>query len=298
MSDERKPQAALRDDGGTPSASATLDQLDAFLGEFEEDQETTVPGTGEVEAPQRDEAMATSPPNAPTSIASLLSTALSQWKLIGTTALLVLSLLLSFSALWMAAGLETQLEALNQGVMALEQRLLKQPHSVEPGAPNQLSEQLGLLGERVDELEVIVEGPLSHLRESNRQALQALAMRLARLEQNQKTLTVVKAATSGVSATENPPVRMVASAGVTTAEEAKGGWVINLLSVASAKAANAQLERLRKMGIRADKQSVNKEGKSWYRLRVTGFDSYEGAKAYIDTVERQTGFDSAWVARE
>ena len=78
----------------------------------------------------------------------------------------------------------------------------------------------------------------------------------------------------------------------------KSGWVINLLSLTSARTANSELARLRKLGIRADKQTVGKDGQAWYRRRVTGFDSYAGAKAYIETVEKQTGFNSAWVAKE
>lgn len=226
-----------------------------------------------------------SPPPAP---------ALSKAQLIGGAALLASSLLLSLAALWMTMGQSSQIDTLNQNVSELQQRVLAQSRRGTLAPQAQLGEQLNRLGERVNELAVIVEGPVGHLRESNQQALLALGMRLDRLEGGQ-VLAAQPTATAAASST-NALVSKPEAAAATTAK--KKGWVINLLSVTSAKTATGELSRLRKLGVRADKQAVNKDGKTWYRLRVTGFDSYEGAKAYIDTVQQQTGFKSAWVAKE
>lgn len=219
---------------------------------------------------------------------------LSKAQLFGGVALLSSSLLLSLAALWMGMGLGSQIETLNQNVSELQQRVLSQSRRGSLAPQAQLGDQLNRLGERVNELAVIVEGPVSHLRESNQQALEALTMRLDRLEAGQ--LAAIAPTAVPVSSSPKPLVSQTEEA--PTSVPQKRGWVINLLSVSSAKTANTELSRLRKLGIRADKQTVSKDGKSWYRLRVTGFDSYEGAKAYIDTVQEQTGFKSAWVAKE
>ncbi len=220
--------------------------------------------------------------------------ALSKAQLIGAAALLSSSLLLSLAALWMGMGLGSQIDIINQNVTELQQRVQAQSGRGSLAPPAQLGEQLNSLGERVNELAVIIEGPVSHLRESNQQALSALGMRLDRLEGGQVAAAqpeVTPAVTSPKAAASKPETSVAATA-------KQKGWVINLLSVTSAKTANSELSRLRKLGVRADKQAVNKDGKTWYRLRVSGFDSYEGAKAYIDTVQQQTGYQSAWVAKE
>jgi TolA-binding protein len=195
--------------------------------------------------------------------------------------------LLSLAALWMGLGLGSQVDTLNQNVSELQQRVIAQSRRGTINPQAQLGEQLNRLGERVNELAVIVEGPVAHLQESSQLALETLSLRLDRMEQGQPVATT----TAKSPATVSQPLVSAPAAN-------KDGWVINLLSVGSARAADEEMVRLRKLGIRADKQKINREGKIWYRLRVTGFDSYAGAKAYVDTVEKQTGFSSAWVAKE
>ena len=222
------------------------------------------------------------PPSAP---------GLSKAQLIGGVSLLASSLLLSLAALWMGLGLGSQIDTINQNVSDLQKRVLVQSRRGTLAPQAQQGDQLNRLGERVNELAVIVEGPVSHLRESNQKALETLSMRLDRLEGGQ-------AAPMATTSSPKPLVSKAETEVAPTTAPKKKGWVINLLSVSSAKTANVELSRLRKLGIRVDKQAVSKGGKTWYRLRVTGFDSYEGAKAYIDTVQKQTGFKSAWVAKE
>jgi hypothetical protein len=193
----------------------------------------------------------------------------------------------------MGSGLSSQIDTLNQNVSELQQRVLAQSRrgSIAPQA--ELGDQLNRLGERVNELAVIIEGPVSHLRESSQQELQALGERLERLEQGSVKQQPVATSSS------KPLVSKVETTVITPpAPAAQGGWVINLLSVTNVVTAKEEMARLRKLGIRADQQAVSQDGKTWYRLRVTGFDSYAGAKAYIETIEKQTGFSSAWVAKE
>lgn len=309
--DEDEPESASNvDEEDELVAVAQDDELLEFDAMLEEEEPALVPG-------QADLALDTPPPAAAAATAAALSAAavadstpprsthgailpppaapaLSRAQLIGGVVVLSLSLLLSLAALWMGLGLGAQIDVLNQNVSELQQRLLSQSRRGTIAPQAQLGEQLNRLGERVNELAVIVEGPVGHLRESTQQELQALGLRLDRLEQGNSVQPQPV-----VAVTSSKPLVSKAEPVMAAAATAKsGGWVINLLSVSSAGTAKEELGRLRKLGIRADQQAVTQQGKTWYRLRVTGFDSYAGAKAYIDTVEKQTGFRSAWVAKE
>lgn len=236
--------------------------------------------------------------------------ALTRNQRLGAIALLATAMVLSLAALWMGLGLSGQIDALNQSVGELQQRVQAQSRRGSITPQQNSGEQLMQLEERLNELAVIVEGPVGHLRESNQLALDAMNMRLERLERGQSQAVSAVTGPPSVTAVGKPLVQPPeaqpvaeeppAAGGAPTdaAAERETGWVINLMSVTSARMANSELERLRKLGIRADKQTVEQDGKSWYRLRVTGFASYEGAKAYIDTVQQQTGVSSAWVGQE
>jgi cell division septation protein DedD len=268
--------------------------LDAMLDEDEDEEPIAKAEQTELELPAP-ELLAAAAPAATAAPASAPApiilpappSSLSRPQIIGGTVILSLSLLLSLAALWMGLGLGSQVDTLNQNVSELQQRVIAQSRRGTINPQAQLGEQLNRLGERVNELAVIVEGPVAHLQESSQLALETLSLRLDRMEQGQPVATT----TAKSPATVSQPLVSAPAAN-------KDGWVINLLSVGSARAADEEMVRLRKLGIRADKQKINREGKIWYRLRVTGFDSYAGAKAYVDTVEKQTGFSSAWVAKE
>jgi hypothetical protein len=217
------------------------------------------------------------------------TTALSKPLLIGGGLLLATSLLLSLGALWMGMGLGSQIDTLNQNVSELQQRVIAQSRRGSISPQVQLGEQLNLLGERVNELAVIIEGPMAHLQESNSVALQELGERLDTLETSKPVAVQVAAP----AVAEKPPVNKPA-----VVAKKQGGWVINLLSVASTKTAKSELARLTKMGVNADRKEVNKGGKTWYRLRVTGYQSYKEAKSDIKALEQKTGFSSAWVGKE
>lgn len=220
-----------------------------------------------------------------------------QW--IAAAVALVVTLLIAAKAIWIGIGMESEVAELNQEVRTLQQRLAQLPGENAAVRTEHLAEDLNRLAQRVDELGVIVEGPVGHLRESNERVFEVLRQRLDRLEAEQKRFAESPAGNSPKpSADKVSAIAARPTPGAPISGPGKRGWVINLLSLSNAKTADEELARLRKMGIRADKQTVSQEGKNWYRLRVTGFDSYEGAKAYIDTVEKQTGIGSAWVGEE
>jgi TolA-binding protein len=290
--DEEEPEGHEGDEGHAAAANfANAMWPDDGLPGLESHRAARDDGQPAAAVPTTEATEASAPPSA-------AAATLARPQLIGGVIVLLLGLLLSLSATWMVMGQATQVDTLTQEVSALQQRLLAQSRRGNMAAPDpRLESQLTQLDERVNELAVIIEGPMSHLRESSQQELAALALRLEQLE---------RLGQQGPGATEKPlthkPSPVVVEGAAPAVKggaplEGGGGWVINLLSLSSSATAQQELARLRQLGVRAEQQVINQGGHLWYRLRVTGFDSYEGAKAYIETVERQTGFNSAWVGK-
>ena len=225
---------------------------------------------------------------------------LTQGPLVAGLLVAALTLLLSLALLAQIQGLKGEVETLAQGQVALTQQLQEQSRRGGMGSQAQIEEELSALMQRVNVLAQMLEGAQAEQPDGENSGLQALTQRLERLEQSQGVPLVTKALMASDKGDKEAP-------GVTAKPKPrsepkvvapKEGWVINLLTVSSAKTAQEELARMRKLGIRADSQEISKGSKTLYRLRVAGFDSYEGAKAYIDTVERQTGFKKAWVAKQ
>lgn len=206
---------------------------------------------------------------------------------------MVLALLLSAVSLWFGIGAGGRLAE-------MEQKLVLAGGGESQPLPNaRLQAEVRNLAARVNELAVIIEGPISHLRQSTEESLTAIEERLSKLEQGGVVPTpVVAPAAPARKLVEKAPAQV--SENVVPEESAarKGGWVINLISLRSEKDAQEEMLRLRKAGVRVELQRALREGRTWYRLRVPGFTSYEGAKAYIETVEKQAGVKNAWVAKE
>ncbi|MCW8888888.1 MAG: SPOR domain-containing protein [Gammaproteobacteria bacterium] len=91
---------------------------------------------------------------------------------------------------------------------------------------------------------------------------------------------------------------LVAKVAETTKKPAQG-WALNLLSLSSRKAANSEVNRLQRAGVNASRAPfTTKEGKTWYRVRVTGFGTYDEAKAYAKTMPKLKGLGDTWVTKE
>ena len=210
---------------------------------------------------------------------------------------LLLVLVLSAAALWIGLGTTGRLDAMEQKLSHLPQASGRAPSL---GTNAQIQAELRNLTARVNELAVIIEGPISHLRQSSEESLAAIEQRLSKLEQG---------AVAPAVATPPAPIRkLVEKSGTAPHERAPvaeastrnsdSAWVINLISLRSEKDAQEEMLRLRKAGVRVEMQRALSDGQTWYRLRVPGFTSYEGAKAYINTVEKQAGVKNAWVAKQ
>ncbi len=86
-------------------------------------------------------------------------------------------------------------------------------------------------------------------------------------------------------------------AGNSVASPQKGGWAVNLMSFRRQSVAEKEAARLRDDGIPVTLQSVERKGRTWYRLRVVGFADVAQAKAFAKKIRTRRELSSAWVGR-
>jgi len=199
-------------------------------------------------------------------------------------ALLVLALAGSGVAAWMAFGLAGQVEQLAAEVQ--ERRPAGGGSPAATGALAPLRAELSRLDERVNELGVMLEGPISHIRESNRRELESIFSRLDALDERLSALQ------SGLE--ERPAPRPAAKS---KPAAPAGGWVVNIASLSSADAAAAEARRLKAEGITVEIEAVTSGGKRWHRLYVPGFSSKEEATAYATSIKERLA-SGAWVQKK
>lgn len=163
----------------------------------------------------------------------------------------------------------------------------------------QLQQELGQLNQRVNELALLMEGPMSHIRESNQRELESIFSRLDELDKSLSKLDQRLAAQAAklAPAAAKPAAQSAKPSPQPAAKPASGQWVVNLASLTDAKSAEAELADLHKQGINASRQVVEMSGRTWYRLRVTGFASKAEAEAYGAGLKDKLGL-KPWVARQ
>lgn len=196
----------------------------------------------------------------------------------------MLALVAAVFAAWQVNSSASRIDELTAMVEALQQRKPVAATSL-PADDGALRAELEKMMAQVNEMAATLDGSLVELREKNETALAAVQKRLDQLE---------KAPTPATSLAK--PVMEKAPKTV-PAKSAGGGWSVNLISLSNVKDADEELMRLRNLGIRAEKQRVEQDGRVWFRLRVPGFTSRDGARAYIATVENKAGVKNAWVGR-
>ncbi len=181
----------------------------------------------------------------------------------------------------MTFSLSGQIDELEQAMSNLRQaRAVAAP---DPRIDEALREARKL-DARVNELAIIIEGPISHLRESNERDIRSLSERIAQLEHQIEE--VARRPAPAAAKAPPPPV------------EVSTGWVVNLISVSEKTLAVAERSRLAGLGIDARIQPATVDGKTWYRLRVSGFESKDAAQRFAAKIRSTAGLGSAWVTRD
>jgi len=83
----------------------------------------------------------------------------------------------------------------------------------------------------------------------------------------------------------------------TQTKPASGNWVVNLASVSSAESADREVARLGKMDIKAEVSRAESKGKTWYRIQVPGYGSYDEAINARPALEEKLGISGTWVGQ-
>ncbi len=76
------------------------------------------------------------------------------------------------------------------------------------------------------------------------------------------------------------------------------GWSVNLQSFQQANKAEAARKRLNADDIPAEVSETSSKGKTWYRVKVSGFARFDQAKAYAKGIRSKPGLSSAWIGRD
>ena len=77
----------------------------------------------------------------------------------------------------------------------------------------------------------------------------------------------------------------------------EGEWVINLASYVNASFAARKQTEFEAEGVAVERVQASVKGKTVYRLRVPGFESFRAASAQAGAIQAQLDLDATWVAR-
>lgn len=226
---------------------------------------------------------------------------------VSTIGVALFSLVIAAVAGWFAISLHGQMNDLRAELALLRQ----QPAGVYAGPDRQTQETLAQLTQRVNEIALVIDGPMTHLSAASEQT-NAVAARLDTLEQRitglQEELAAAKSSArkpvkaaektaAPVAAPQPKPVASkpaVAEAPAAAKAAGSGGWVVNVASLTDARAASAEQARLKAAGFNVEVQTAQMNNRTWYRVRATGFSSREEAQVYSDMVNHKMGV-TPWV---
>jgi cell division septation protein DedD len=304
-------QDAVADDDDVPELSVTTDMASDDLNlDVVEDMAAPEPppysaergGSGDLFTTA---AAASAPTAAPVSImaAEDESPADTRSLDVSTIGVALFSLVIAAVAGWFAVSLHGQMNDLRAELAQLRQ----QPAGIVSGPDLQTQETLTRLNQRVNEMAVLLDGPMSHLSDTGAQ-LNTMSVRVDELERRiaslsdelaatKRTVPPVAKAPDTTKAASPAPQRAakVASLAPQLPTPASGGdWVVNVASLSEAKAAAAEQQRLQQAGFNVEVQTARMEGRVWYRVRATGFPSREQAQIYSDMIRHKMGL-TPWV---
>ncbi|MGH8550014.1 MAG: SPOR domain-containing protein [Methylococcales bacterium] len=93
------------------------------------------------------------------------------------------------------------------------------------------------------------------------------------------------------------PVPAPSKPAVSEKARAQGEWSVNLMSLTEMAVAKKEQETMRKKGVATEIQPTKISGRTWYRLRVSGFKTKPEAQKFADSVKKKLGLASTWVTR-
>ncbi|MFA5628302.1 MAG: SPOR domain-containing protein [Thiohalomonadaceae bacterium] len=149
---------------------------------------------------------------------------------------------------------------------------------------------------RLDDLEQRLKGMRDELAQMNKKLQAAVAVKAA---PNPKPAPVAKPAAEPKPAPVAAPAPaaskpVVAPKPVIKPATQSIGWVVNVASLTDAKAAEAERQRMLKEGFKVEVQTTEMSGRTWHRVRATGFTSREQAQVYSDMIRHKMNV-TPWV---
>ena len=117
--------------------------------------------------------------------------------------------------------------------------------------------------------------------------LKALQAQLAALQQQM----------AAQPAAPSKPPKQTKSKTIDPVRPADGDWVVNVASSSKQDAIKALQDRLQQQEIHTELQHTKVQGKSRYRLRVTGFTTGAEARQYAARLAEQADLQGAWVSK-
>jgi len=147
---------------------------------------------------------------------------------------------------------------------------------------------------------------LAALEQRSSQQNEALNRQVAQLQQQLSALNSQLAKQANKQANKQPSVRPAATTRKTPAHRPatarpvsrqQTGWVVNLASVESKRAASKSLSRYKARGIPAEIHAATVKGQTWYRLRIGGFASKQEAAAQKRYLAQKFGIKDAWIQK-
>jgi len=225
--------------------------------------------------------------------------------------LLFIALAVSGGAIWMVLQAQKSADINRVNISQLKKQSERSRASSDTGynpLVAQNSSAIRDMDQRINELSTVVEGPLSHINSSSEEMMAEYKVHIQQLEQQitdlknemGEQIAILKRELEKrptvVAATTSPP--LVVKVPQSSLKPAKL-WSLNLLSLSSREGALDTVERLQNAGVNASRNRfIAKDGKTWYRVRVTGFSSYEAAKAYAEKMPKIQGISQTWVTTE
>jgi len=104
-------------------------------------------------------------------------------------------------------------------------------------------------------------------------------------------------ATPESRAPATPDPEAAATVAVSPSSDTNGRWAINLLSGQNAAAIDRFVAKAQSRGIRVEKLQVSVKGKTYWRVRISGFPTADEARARSGPVKETLGLKSVWITR-
>jgi hypothetical protein len=77
-----------------------------------------------------------------------------------------------------------------------------------------------------------------------------------------------------------------------------GDWSINIASYLKLPTAEKMKNRFLNKGVATDLVTATVNGKTYYRLRVTGFESKAAARTQSTTIKEKLGLKETWITKQ